>query len=378
MNLNAYHVLFGIVLILGIVYDLLKKNVIQIKNRKIKISNVILAVAGICLILFSGLVGDITSDHSQYIYIYNNIKLHSFKSFFQLTRKIEGVEAGYGLLLWIIGNTVDNEVLIFIVSSTLVIVPIILFAKKTKDPFLFLILFLGFGYYFASFNVIRQTIVASLFLLTFNFIKEGKYGKYFFSIVLISLFQITALFMLVFYKLLRQKKNVKTILKNIIIVLIGILGMNHLINFFDILWFHGKYSQYRVVAGNIKNIIIPIFLFLLFYILKSLGVRKKISNKQCLKKKRNTKYNNVDISDIIYNASIYWLAFWIMFVKFSYLERLTYFFIPLVLFGIVEIICNYKNNKKRRIIKICVICIVCLYYFKFGQYPNLYKLYFIK
>ena len=374
--INAYHILFVIILLLGFLYNLLRKVKFKVGKKKINVSNFLLILAGSYLVLFSGLVGNVASDHNQYIYIYNNIKIYSLQSFFTLTHKIKGVEKGYGLLLWIIGNIFDNNIYIFILSSILVITPIILFAKKTKDPFLFLIFFLAFGYYFSSFNVIRQTIVASLFLFSIKYIILGNFKKYTCCIMLMSLIHISAILMLVFYFLLRQRKNVKTIAIHGLTFVVAFIGMKPLMYFVDNLLFFGRYSKYTNAEGNIKSIVVPIILFCLCRILINLNKNKHLLRHYPIDAKINRSKKEVTLLTIINNASIYWIMFWIMYIKFSYFERITYFFIALVLFSIVEVICNIKNNEKKIMIKVFVIFIITIYYFKFGQYFDSYKLFF--
>lgn len=375
--MNLYHILYLTVILIAMLCMKSRNRKMRINNRTYYISGLFYGLIAIILILFAGLVGDITSDHINYIIAFDRIRVLPFSAFFTLDFKIMYMEKLYGFLLWIIGQFTNNSVWVFIISAILIVLPIVWCGKKSEDPILFFSIFLAAGYYFAGFNVVRQTIVASLFVVTVRYIQSGQIWKYILSILIVSLFQISALFMLPFYYLLRQNQGIKRTALHMAIIGVAYTFTYQLMGIFDTMLFSEKYFDTGRVDSvhTITKIIVPVFIFVLCTFL--LFLWRHCQDTDVWKQSSNNMDNKpVSMQTICSNASYYWAMFWIMTLKFMYFERITYFFFPLVAYSIAKGVSQCQNQKVRIVLKFSILSLMTIYYFVFGQYLDVYKFYF--
>ena len=385
MIFNAYHVLFLIALVCMFLYEMASATQLRFKNKRWNAGIVPFLLICIILILFSGLVGDISSDHYQYIKIYNNINNMPFSSFFSFDYKISYVEKGFGLILWLVGRLINNPVGVFIVSAALIIIPIGYLAYRTENPCFFIVLYLAFGNYYDGFNVIRQVIVGGTLIISLKYLVEGKFWKFLLINLLFASIHISALFMLPFYYLLRSRPGIKTTIIHIFIVSILSIGFYRLLGSVDTLLFHNKYfSTGRINEdSSILQIVIPSVLFILNgFILYRFRTDKEAITCQYLFNTVKAADDNFDyynscnvLYNVLYNASFYWILFWFLSLKFVYLKRITYFFLPLVLYTLAEGILAQQNKDMRIVMKIFIVIMAIIYYFVFGQYFDNYILF---
>ena len=375
--MNPYNILYLSIIALAMLCEKFKNGRIRINKKTYSISDLFYGVIAIILILFAGLVGDITSDHINYIKAFDKIRVLPFSQFFTLDFKIMYMEKVYGLLLWIIGQFTNKSVWVFIISSVLIVLPIVWCGRKSDDPILYLSLFLAAGYYFAGLNVVRQAIVASLFIIAVRYIQSGQIWKYCFSILILSLIQISALFMLPFYYLLRQNQSIKRTALHMAIIGIAYTFTYQLMGVFDTLLFHEKYFNTGRVDSvhTISKIIVPMLIFALCTFILSL--RKNSHDMDAWRKAPECVNDKlVSMHTICSNASYYWAMFWIMTLKFAYFERITYYFFPLVAYSIANGVSRCQDQKVRLILKLSVFSLATVYYFAFGQHLDIYKFYF--
>lgn len=381
MGFNAYHILFCSILLLAVFYQLAGRIKLAVGNHGAYLRSFVFAAICIIFILFCGLAGDISSDHSSYVRIFNNISGIEISSFLTPDYQISSVEKGYGLIMWIIAKLGGEPVWIFLVSAALTIIPIAYLAYKTSDPCMFLVLYLGFGNYFDSFNVIRQVIVGGVLVLSMQYIIKSEFWKFLIIDLIFSTIHISALLMIPFYFLLRSKPGIKTTSIQCILILLFSIGFYRILNVFDTTFFDGKYfNSGRIDLGNeVIQVIVPVVLFVLSEILiyshrmNKIGLMGRFNfedkNGATVQKYAGTFYN------VLWNGSIYWIMFWVFTLRFSYLRRLTYFFLPLILYILTEGMAEIKNKNSRLIVKAFVLVTVIIYYFCFGQYFDSYILF---
>lgn len=381
MDFNAYHILFISIIILSALYQLVGGIKLKVRNHSCYANLIFFVTICIVLILFCGLVGDISSDHSQYIRIYNNIASMPLSSFFTWDYQISDVEKGFGLIMWLSAKLVGDPVGMFLVSAALIVIPIAILAYKTNDPCLFIILYLGFGTYYDGFNVIRQVIVGGVLILSIKYIIDGKFWKFLLVDLIFSSIHISALLMIPFYFLLRNKPGFKTTSLHCIIILLFSFGFYRILNVFDSLFFGGKYfTSGRINEGNqIIQVVVPLALFVLceciIYSYKSnktgLIGRFQFNNSNIKEEQKNIN----DLYNILWNCSFYWILFWIFSLKFAYLRRITYFFVPFIFYIITEGITGIKSRNMQWIFKFAILAVTFIYYFLFGQYFDNYVLF---
>ena len=91
---------------------------------------------------------------------------------------------------------------------------------KSSIPLFSLLIYFFCGFYFASFNIMRQVLVFSLFLYAIRFIESGEFYKYSTILIVGALFHISALFLIPLY-FIKNIKWSRTAL--IILILVSLL-----------------------------------------------------------------------------------------------------------------------------------------------------------
>ncbi len=186
------------------------------KNKNKKISIILYICSFITLLLFSGYreyllpENKIGTDYNYYIEWFNsNIKL-SYGNF------------GFNIIIIFIRIFTLNYIPMFLISSFLILVGIYIYAyKNTKYYELSILIFMA-SMMFVSFNIIRQWIACSVFLIAYKYLKEKDIKKYILLIFLASLFHSSALILILLYPIVNLNINMK--LRLSIVAFIGAIA----------------------------------------------------------------------------------------------------------------------------------------------------------
>ncbi|MDT2747772.1 EpsG family protein [Vagococcus fluvialis] len=115
-------------------------------------------------------------------------------------------EKGYFVLNKIISFFTNDFQYVLIVTALITLIPIYTTIKKYSiNPFLSLFYFISFYFYFNSFNLVRQYLVVSFLFYSVKFIFEKRLIPFVLTVLVASLFHMTALFFIPFYWLCRIK-----------------------------------------------------------------------------------------------------------------------------------------------------------------------------
>ncbi|WP_270547006.1 EpsG family protein [Butyricimonas paravirosa] len=146
--------------------------------------------------------------------------------------------------------------MVLLIYAIICILPIVLVSSRdSRLPYLSLLLYILSGYYFLSFNIIRQVAAVSFCLLSISFIAKRKYKIAALMPIVAFFFHKTAIiFVLLLLAAFLSSKLSKNIALTILILslLVGSLFydlMNQLISFFPI----EKYQNYDCYA-SLKNV----------------------------------------------------------------------------------------------------------------------------
>jgi hypothetical protein len=144
----------------------------------------------------------------------------SYVDIFHIIYYLPSVEIGWALLnkgIHFLGLPVQW---VFVFSSFLMYFPIC-FVIKRKNYFYSIVFYLILGFYFSSFNVIRQYLAVSLVICAVTSLEHKKNLRFFLWIACASLFHLSALFVLPFFplKYVKYKKNITPI----VIMILGII-----------------------------------------------------------------------------------------------------------------------------------------------------------
>jgi transmembrane protein EpsG len=161
------------------------------KNRTLALSLKFSLIAFISL--FAGFRDGLGQDYSHYDLALNNFST----SFFVLDFK----EPLYLFFTFLVSSTKFSSVLFFLVFALLTNYIFINYFYQFKSVFYILFIYLTSGYFFGSFNLVRQVAAAAIFLYSTKYIERQVFWKYGLLIVLASSIHLSAIFLLLFYYL---------------------------------------------------------------------------------------------------------------------------------------------------------------------------------
>lgn len=168
---------------------------------------VLVIMTGI-LVLFAGLRHWVGSDFGVYRWFYTDICNHA-SLWETLFLEEEGLFWGMAVVL---NYVTPDPTLFFLISSALIIIPIVKLISKYSINFsLSIFLYLTMMDYFSSFNGIRQWIASAILFAGLPLLLDGKKGKYALLILLAYFFHNSAVIMLpVMFTLFWNPKSSKT------------------------------------------------------------------------------------------------------------------------------------------------------------------------
>lgn len=219
---------------------------------------------------------EIGTDTNSYIAIFNEcpMPLYDFGN--------SRYEVGYIWLNRILRSITDNYQILFIVSSFFVYYSFGRFiAKYSRNKWLSVYMFLCYGFYTTTFNLVRQGIAIGILLFAFDYIVSGRKLKFAILVLIAMMFHTTAIVFFFAY----MARNIRFSVKLFAVVgLIGIIGVylfSVILNLaFSYLPMYQRYgdSGYVGDAGLANMLYIFISAVILIYSYSILGNKKVKSN----------------------------------------------------------------------------------------------------
>lgn len=174
----------------------LKFNKIPFRNRRVAIVVAPILTLSI-IILIAGFREGIGTD----FYSYKEI----FQDFVDNGLNLR-LELGFSVISYLIAVTTKSSVLFFLVMAALVYIPIFFaFDRHSHYIELTLVLFIVFGFYTNSFNIMRQWIAVAIGLIGMRYVIDKKLIKFTLVVLIALSFHKTAIILFPFYFILRMK-----------------------------------------------------------------------------------------------------------------------------------------------------------------------------
>ena len=248
-------------------------------------------------------------------------------------------------ILICITKFLDLDFYFFLFICSLIInIGIIFFIKRYSTKFSLSLFIYIILYYTSTFNIMRQWIACSIFLLAFKYIVDKKIIKYVCMIIIASLFHTTAIILLLIYPFLqetiiKEKIFILTVtiviamtitilipqIDNIILNIAGKFGSNYATKYANYVGYYSNYTN--VVLGIIALVIITLY--------------------RHIKGNENPEYSNV-----IYIFLFLYTILGILATKSFIINRLMIYFVPSFFIGFPYVLKLFKN--KQLIIQITI------------------------
>ena len=305
----------------------------------------------IVLILFAGLRGDFTSDYNQYVNLFlYMVEYYDLSDIFSrgLFSTSGSTETGFLLLIRFIGIFTKSEIVYMTVLSAITLLFYFsAFKRFSINPWLSVLLFVGVGDYFASFNLTRQILAAGICFWAVKYIEENKFFKYLFWILLASTIHTTALIMIPMYFILKMQITRKNILLSLGSAALIWVALPSIISIFQS---HlSKYDNYSFgMNQGTFNAVIPSLGMLIFAIF-SITVINRSWDSNALRNR------------ISFNASLWAVIILSLCVQVYIVFRMSFYLKPFLCVLIPNVLQGYRSKREQMVITI-IICILTLLY----------------
>lgn len=253
---------------------------------------------------------------------------------------------GFNSLIVFIKLFTNNPQWLFVVTSLLILVFIYIAVFKEQEEYdISVFLFIVLGFYFSTFNGVRQWIAGAIFMYAYQFAVKKNLKLYALLILIASLFHITAVLLLPFYFVFNFKisDKVKMWLVAASLVFFKFFNFNSIISAFLKFVSINFYWRYISSGADLSKGVgsaFPILIsgcMLLYYI---------IFKDVFLKRMPQEKYENRK------NLSFILTIFSIINTVNNLFSRFAMYFIPMLVFLLPDTyaICNKKWKKRFKIL----------------------------
>jgi hypothetical protein len=343
--------IYNLMWLMMILVTYLFTNILFRNNNKIYVT-LILIFLSIFVIFRDSSVGNDTIEYIRFFY--NSHEITEVISDINVSR----YEIGYVIINDLVKTLSDNYTILFFVTTMIYFITIgILISKYSKNPLLSITLFYGLGFYFISFNLIRQILALSFIMVGFMMKSNGKNVVSIIFVILATFIHETAIVVLpifIFYRtiykvLFHNKKRIYTyIVSTMFAILISVFFDNIQNVLFYIFPRYQSYFFSIYSEGTIRLASVLMYTFLLVLVFVSSVFNKHYRNS----------YKSTDILN--FSEVFLYFALMTLFVSFNLnlLDRLVYYFSFPILIFYPNVIRTYKN---RHLITLGTIILLCIY-----------------
>jgi len=288
--------------------------------------------------LVSALRVNVGTDYKSYVNWFNEINTFSFGYTNFLFNNI----------IYLVKLFTNNPQWLFVITSVIILGLIYLHSiKEHEDYDMILFLFIVLGFYFSTFNGIRQWIAIAVFIYSFKYIKEKQFFKYLICIIISSLFHITAILLIPVYFLfeINIKDKYKIMIIGLSFIIFKLVNFNNVIAFIlkkFAFSFYVRYFQSGVDLTQSVGSFLPILLscgMFGFYLLFENKLKEKLGNAKY-------EFNKL--------FCFYIVIFSITNTINNLFSRFSYYFIPFIMFLLPDFFVIF-NERYKKIMKLIVI-----------------------
>lgn len=170
--------------------------------------NAILTVVPlVSLIIVAGLRYKVGTDYHTYMLLYElAAKYENIWEIFGFGTAKASTDPGFTALLWLLNQISHDPQIMFATVAAITYIFIVKTLYMFGRPFeLSMFLLIGMFHYYASFNGIRQYMVAGILFWAVKYLINGNWVRYTIIVLICSLFHSSALIMIPVYFIVRRK-----------------------------------------------------------------------------------------------------------------------------------------------------------------------------
>lgn len=289
-------------------------------------------------------------------YSYNNIVSDDIDTSDLLLVEKESVELGWSMIEYI--GKINKLPFSFVnfIAAIIIFITLTISIRQSPFPIISILLYVLLFRYYASFNIIRQSISAIIFIASIPYIAKRQFIKYLICCLLAASFHLSSLLMLVFYFLpkIRISFNFSVLL---IIAFYVISALNVDMKIFSWLYDSGymfaSYAKYLAIENeynyNIILLYIPSILLLIPYLLLNFRLKE----------------THLDVYQLLY---VFAIIISILSVHYEVLFRFNEYFLNSLIITLPILL--RKQNKSLYSIKGCLTLSCCILYYSMYMFLN--------
>ena len=297
------------------------------------------------LVLLAGFRGDFTSDSESYATYFTKTLNVSFWRVLNPKTSFS-MEKGFVLICRVIGFFTKSPILFFTIFSAMTLGLYYQgFKKLSAMPVLTVLLFVGVGDYYATYNLMRQMLAVALVFWGMSLYAEGKTWRYILCVLVAVTIHRTSLIMLPLTLLFNRKICFRNVLIYCGAAVVCAVALPGVVSYLQVLIAAYNDYSYGLGEGTI-NAVIPQLGMLAFVIYS-------VWSKSC-DFDINTRKNRMLINVAILATLMQFLGLRIYIVS-----RLAYYCKPAFWILIPNVIDGYKKEQDRRI-ALTVICLLSI------------------
>lgn len=280
---------------------------------------------------FAGFRDHLGTDYDSYVSIYDNLTWDQVV--------IDGnIEIGYSFLNMFVKTLVDYYPIAFTLAAFIMYFPIYLACRRESVYIeLSLFLYVCFGLFINSFNIMRQYMAAGILFYAWRFVYQKRAFVYFVYVAVAMMFHKAAIVMIPAYFVVRYIKGKHADLMRLAIVICAVIIMYKIRDVYAILYnilpSSSKYREYfnpeNIVLNDARGLTFPLF-SVIVYIMYRIS-RKKHGTSEKLEQQINILTLGFFFSAIGQRVEI--------------ILRLQIFFVPIMIILIPNLICTFKNKQ---------------------------------
>ena len=278
------------------------------------------------------------------------VRTYSFEEL--LNQDLMRIEIGYRIYVKIISLFTDNYTIYFLVNGLVIFGTLLHFSKKyTKNPFVFLFLFITLGTYNFVETGLRQALAMMICLWSVDFIKDKKLIPFILTVVVAYYFHKSAILFLVMYPLSLVKKLDWMMAVYIVMAIALLIGFAAFQGFFNQLLGY-EYDVEETGNGGIFMMLILVLFAFSFFMMYD-------------------KPKEVDGQSLIVQLSLMTVIFWLLRLISRTAERVSFYYITGLYIYFSQAV-NYDKDKLSSLLK-WMLVLACLVLFVYRNLGISYK-----
>lgn len=328
------------------------------ENKLLKLNKINLIIIGGILVLFATMrSSDVGTDSNNYVGIFNEFN----KSPSKIYDLNNSLGLGY-LILQKFASFISSDYwsLFLLIALVCVWLSLNIIYKVSRNIRASVIVYLGLCTYFFMYNGARQALAISLVGYSILYILGEKKYSYYVTIIMASMFHITALIMLPFYTILRKPLNRSNVIILLFLLFMAFYNTNQILSFFSEST-QIRYSIYEDRSAKGGYLITVFYMILTAFFLK---VKPRIS------KSRQYEFN-IYLNMCLVSSCIY-LVTTVMGSDVNFLRLTLYFSMGYILIWPIILDTTGPINRKLLTFLFGVLHLVfmCVYILRFSDlYP---------